>query len=96
MNIDEMQFTKNGIILTAFRPEGNKSEQIEEIIDEMRKMDGITIEIIGCFVRAIDDILINNYGVKDLKFQWRKLYHKPSGHYIRNYAKTKYKYRRSI
>jgi len=46
------------------------ANQFIELINELMKMDNITIEIIGCFVWVSGDTKPHKEKLKDLKFRW--------------------------
>jgi len=83
--------TKDGETYTAYQKSTETADQFKTLIDELMKMDDITIEIIGCFVWVTGDTKPYRVKLKELKFQWHSQkiawYLKPE-----NYRKRSHKY----
>ena len=62
--------TKAGEIYTAKHPTAETSEHFKILINELMKMDGIVVEVIGCFVWVTGNTKPNKDKLKELKFQW--------------------------
>jgi hypothetical protein len=62
--------TKDGTAYTAKQPTAETAEHFKDLIAELMRMDGITIEIIGCFVWVTGDTKPNKDKLKALGFQW--------------------------
>jgi len=68
--LKDIHENKDGEKYTASKPTTETPDQFKDIIDELMKMDGIVIEIIGCFVWVTGDTRPNKDKLKELKFQW--------------------------
>ena len=55
---------------TYERETAETSEFFKDLISELMKLDGITIEIIGCFVWVTGDTRPNKDRLRALKFKW--------------------------
>ena len=62
--------TKEGETYTARQETNETSDSFKDLISELMKMDGIVIEIIGCFVWVTGNTKPNKDKLKELKFQW--------------------------
>jgi len=62
--------TKDGETFTAHQKSAETADQFKSLIDELMKMDDITIEIIGCFVWVTGDTKPYKEQLKTLKFRW--------------------------
>jgi len=62
--------TKDGQTYTARQSTTETAGQFKELIAELMKMDGIIIEVIGCFVWVTGDTKPNKDRLKALNFQW--------------------------
>jgi curved DNA-binding protein CbpA len=62
--------TKDGEQYTAKQPTAETADHFKDLISELMRMDGITIEIIGCFVWVTGDTKPHRERLKSLKFQW--------------------------
>ncbi|MCL2004088.1 MAG: molecular chaperone DnaJ [Oscillospiraceae bacterium] len=62
--------TKSGETYTAKNPTAETAEHFKDLIAELMRMDGITIEIIGCFVWVTGDTKPNRDRLKALGFKW--------------------------
>ena len=62
--------TKDGQTYTARQSTAETAEQFKKLITELMKMDGIIIEVIGCFVWVTGDTKSNKDRLKALHFQW--------------------------
>lgn len=69
-----------------------KPSEFKSIIDELMKMHGITIEVIGCFIWVSGDTKPNKDKLKEMKFKWHKekecWYKSPS--WYRKYNNNRY------
>ncbi|MCL2019881.1 MAG: molecular chaperone DnaJ [Oscillospiraceae bacterium] len=68
--LKDIHKTKDGETYTARQATTETAEYFKDLINELMKMDGITIEIIGCFVWVTGDTKPNKDRLKALKFQW--------------------------
>ena len=62
--------TKDGATYTAKQATAETSEQFKLIIDELMRMDGVIIEIIGCFIWVTGNTKPYKEQLKAMKFQW--------------------------
>jgi len=68
--LKDVHRTKDGETYTATQETAETSEQFKDIINELMKMDGIIIEIIGCFIWVTGNTKAYKDKLKELKFQW--------------------------
>jgi len=68
--LKDIHKTKDGEIYTAKNTTTETAEHFKNLINELMKIDGIVIEIIGCFVWVTGDTKPNKEKLKALKFQW--------------------------
>ena len=61
---------KDGEKYTASNGTTETADQFKNIIDELMKMDGIIIEVIGCFVWVTGNTKPYKTKLKELKFLW--------------------------
>ena len=55
----------------TYRKESTETaDQFKTLIDELMKMEGIVIEVIGCFVWVTGETRPHKDKLKELKFQW--------------------------
>ena len=66
--LKDVHKTKDGETYTKESTETAGS--FKDLINELMKMDGITIEIIGCFVWVSGNTKPHREQLKDLKFRW--------------------------
>lgn len=62
--------TKEGETYTARQENAETSDSFKGLINELMKMDGITIEIIGCFVWVTGNTKPYREQLKALTFRW--------------------------
>ena len=62
--------TKDGETYTSKQENTETAEQFIDLINELMKMDNISIEIIGCFVWVTGETKPYKEILKGLKFQW--------------------------
>ena len=62
--------SRDGETYTAKHDNDETPEHFKAIIDALMRMDGITIEIIGCFVWVTGDTKTNKERLKELRFRW--------------------------
>ena len=68
--LKDIHKTKDGETYTARQETTETADQFKSLIDELMKMDNITIEIIGCFVWVTGDTKPYKEQLKTLKFRW--------------------------
>ena len=68
--LKDVHRTKDGETYTAKQPTAETAEHFKDLIAELMKMDGITIEVIGCFVWVTGDTKPNKDRLKALGFKW--------------------------
>ena len=68
--LKDIRQTKDGDIYTATQTSTETPEHFKVIINELMKMDGIVIEIIGCFVWVTGNTKPHREILKGLKFRW--------------------------
>ena len=68
--LKDIHKNKDGDVYTARQASSETAEQFKALIDELMKMDDITIEIIGCFVWVTGDTKPYREQLKELKFHW--------------------------
>jgi curved DNA-binding protein CbpA len=68
--LKDVHKTKEGKTYTATQTSAETADQFKDLISELMKMDGITIEVIGCFVWVTGDTKPNRDRLKVLRFQW--------------------------
>jgi curved DNA-binding protein CbpA len=68
--LKDVHQTKDGETYTAKQSNTETAEQFKNIIDELMRMDDITIEIIGCFVWVTGQTKNYKDKLKSMKFQW--------------------------
>ena len=61
---------KDGERYTSREPSAETAEHFKALIDQLMRMDAITIEVIGCFVWVTGDTKPHRAQLKALKFQW--------------------------
>ena len=69
-NLKNIHKTKDGETYTAKQSTHETPEHFKNIIDELMKMEDVTIEIIGCFIWLTGNTKIYREKLKELKFQW--------------------------
>ncbi|MDR0325403.1 MAG: molecular chaperone DnaJ [Oscillospiraceae bacterium] len=62
--------TKDGETYTARQATTETADQFKDLITELMRIDGIIIEVIGCFVWVTGDTKPNKNRLKALNFQW--------------------------
>ena len=62
--------TKDGTTYTAKQDNTETADQFKDLINELMRMDGIIIEVIGCFVWVTGDTKPHKERLKELKFKW--------------------------
>jgi curved DNA-binding protein CbpA len=68
--LKDIHQTKDGETYTSRQASTETAEHFKDLIAELMKMDGITIEVIGCFVWVTGDTKPNKDRLKALGFQW--------------------------
>jgi hypothetical protein len=68
--LKDVHQTKEGTTYTARQTTTETADSFKDLIAELMKMDGITIEVIGCFVWVTGDTKPNKDRLKALGFQW--------------------------
>ena len=68
--LKDVHKTKDGETYTAKQESAETAVQFKELINELMKMDNITIEIIGCFVWITGDTKQHKEQLKELRFRW--------------------------
>jgi len=68
--LKDVHQTKDGTTYTAKQETAETPEYFKDLINELMKMDGIIIEIIGCFVWVTGNTKPNKDRLKALNFQW--------------------------
>ncbi|MDR0326589.1 MAG: molecular chaperone DnaJ [Oscillospiraceae bacterium] len=64
--------TKDGETYTAKQATTETADQFKDLITELMRMDGIEIEIIGCFAWVTGNTKPYKDRLKELKFQWHQ------------------------
>jgi curved DNA-binding protein CbpA len=62
--------TKDGETYTTAKENSETADQYKQIIKELMKMEGIIIEIIGCFIWVTGNTKPYKEQLKSLNFQW--------------------------
>jgi len=62
--------TKDGDTYTATSDSGETADSFKKLIAELMKMDGIIIEVIGCFVWVTGNTKTYKEQLKALRFRW--------------------------
>ena len=88
--LKDIHKTKDGETYTARQESTETADQFKSLIDELMKMDDITIEIIGCFVWVTGETKPHKEQLKALKFRW---HNKKVAWYLKpeNYKKRSHK-----
>ena len=88
--LKDVHRNKDGETYTAHQASSETADNFKSLIDELMKMDGITIEIIGSFVWVTGDTKPHKEKLKTLKFQWNS---KKNAWYLKpeNYRKRSQK-----
>ena len=68
--LKDIHQTKEGETYTARQTTTETSDQFKDLITELMRMDGIIIEIIGCFVWVTGNTKPHKEQLKALKFHW--------------------------
>jgi len=68
--LKDIHQTKDGELYTAKHPTAETAEHFKALMNELMKMEGIEVEIIGCFVWVTGNTKPNKDKLKALKFQW--------------------------
>jgi DnaJ-class molecular chaperone len=68
--LKDIHQTKDGTTYTARQTSTETADSFKDLIAELMKLDGITIEIIGCFVWVTGDTRPNKERRKALGFRW--------------------------
>jgi hypothetical protein len=68
--LKDIHKTKDGEKYTAKQPTTETPEHFKDLIAELMRMDGITIEVIGCFVWVTGETKPHKERLKSLRFQW--------------------------
>jgi curved DNA-binding protein CbpA len=68
--LKDIHKTKDGETYTAKQSSAETAASFKTLIDELMRMDGIIIEIIGCFVWVTGDTKPNKDRLKALGFHW--------------------------
>jgi hypothetical protein len=68
--LKDVHQTKDGTTYTARQTSTETPDSFKDLIAELMKLDGITIEIIGCFVWVTGDTRPNKDRLKALGFRW--------------------------
>ena len=88
--LKDVHQTKDGETYTSKQASNETPEQFKHIINELMRMEEITIEIIGCFVWVTGNTKPYRDKLKELKFQWHS---KKVAWYLKpeNYTKRSHK-----
>jgi len=70
--LKDIHKTKDGETYTARRESTETADQFKDLITELMKMEGITIEIIGSFVWVTGDTKPHKERLGTLNFQWHR------------------------
>ena len=62
--------TKDGTTYTTKEPNTETAEQFIDLINVLMRMDGIIIEVIGCFVWVSGETKPHKQALKALRFRW--------------------------
>jgi DnaJ-class molecular chaperone len=68
--LKDIHQTKEGETYTAKQESAESADHFKDLITELLRMDGIVIEIIGCFVWVTGNTKPHREQLKALKFQW--------------------------
>ena len=68
--LKDVHKTKDGETYTAKQTSPEAAEHFKELIIELMKMDGISIEVIGCFVWVTGNTKPYKEKLKELSFRW--------------------------
>ena len=68
--LKDIHKTKTGETYTARQETTETPDQFKSLIAELMKMDGITIEVIGCFVWVSGETRPHKEKLKALRFKW--------------------------
>jgi len=68
--LKDVHQTKDGETYTAKQSSAETPEHFKQIIDELMRMEEITIEIIGCFIWVTGNTRAYKDKLKELKFNW--------------------------
>jgi len=68
--LKDIHQTKDGETYTAKQASTETADQFKDIISELLTMEGLIIEIIGCFIWVTGDTKQYKDQLKDLHFQW--------------------------
>jgi curved DNA-binding protein CbpA len=68
--LKDVHQNKDGETYTAKQSNTETPEHFKKIIDELMKMDNVTIEIIGCFIWVTGETKPCKDMLKSLKFHW--------------------------
>ena len=67
--LKDIHQTKDGTTYTTQEPNTETADQFIDLINELMRMDGIVIEVIGCFVWVSGDTKPHKAALKALKFR---------------------------
>jgi len=70
MILKDIHQTKDGNTYTAREASNETADQFKDLIKELMKMQGIVIEVIGCFVWLTGNTKQYKEELKALRFQW--------------------------
>ena len=83
--LKDIHKNKDGETYTARQTTTETADNFKDLINELMRMDGITIEVIGCFVWVTGDTKQHREQLKALRFQWHSKkaawYLKPEDYY---------------
>ena len=68
--LKDIHQTKDGETYTARQATNETADDFKDLINELMKMDGIVIEVIGCFVWVTGNTKPHKEELKILHFQW--------------------------
>ena len=68
--LKDVHRTQAGETFTSKNPSNETADQFKDLINELMRMDEITIEIIGCFAWVTGNTKPYREKLKELKFQW--------------------------
>ena len=68
--LKDVHQTRNGSTYTSWQPSNETADQFKNLIETLINMDGIVVEIIGCFVWLTGNTELYREDLKSLKFQW--------------------------
>ena len=70
--LKDIHKNKDGTVFTSEKYNPETPNQFKDLIEELMKMNKITIEIIGCFVWVTGNTKPYNEKLKNLNFEWHR------------------------